>query len=54
MLTSLQLSTLKTEIDTEGGNQLFENTLTTSQTVNNGATPSFGAGSLSITFTIAP
>lgn len=37
-----------------GGNLLTDNTLTTQQTVNNGATPSFAIDALTITFTISP
>ena len=37
-----------------GGNQLFENTLTTSQTINAGATASFAVDALSWQFVISP
>ena len=37
-----------------GGNLLTDNTLTTSQTVNNGASPSFAVDSLTLTGVISP
>ncbi|OOH80808.1 phage tail fiber protein [Leptospirillum ferriphilum] len=37
-----------------GGNQLFENTLTTTQTINAGATASFAVDALSWQFVISP
>lgn len=37
-----------------GGNQLFENTLTTSQTINAGATASFAVDALTWQFVISP
>ena len=37
-----------------GGNLLTDNTLTSSQTINNGASASFAAGALTLTATINP